>query len=284
VLTEIGRTELIESACISVSEVTTNALLHADAPVTLALRGTWQHPRVEVRDPVPAPPTLPTLTVADDDDLLLTFGRGLAIVARVSKAWGADIDDDGKVVWFIPQVEVADGTGVQGVITWSRQHPELPPEPDAPVDVVLSRLPVAELRANDLHLRELRRELRLLAISHEDAYPLAGRLSGFFDELDAVFWRGIDPAHLAGSDHDAEVDLVVRVPRAAGPEFDRFLELLELADAFCHEERLLTLARTPEQVAFQTWMLGEFVRQTRDAQPQPWTPRSAADARRQSVS
>ena len=51
------------------------------------------------------------------------------------------------------------------------------------------------------------------------------------------------------------------MPRATAAAIGRFLELLDLADAFCREERLLSLARTPEQRRFQRWFLGEFVRQ-----------------------
>ena len=90
VLTEIGRPELVESACISVSEVITNALLHAEQPVSVRLRGTREHPRIEVRDGSREPPDLPDLEADPEDDVLLTFGRGLSIVARVSSAWGAE--------------------------------------------------------------------------------------------------------------------------------------------------------------------------------------------------
>ncbi len=285
-LTDLKRPELIESACISVSEVTTNALLHADQPVTLRLRGTVEHPRIEVRDASLQPPALPSLDAPTDDELLLTFGRGLSIVARVCTAWGVDIDESGKVVWFVPRVEVAEGPGVQGTITQSGPRPrELPELAGEAVDVLLGDLPVADLRASDIHLRELRRELRLLSLGHDDHYPLAGRLSSFFDELDDLFWSGVDPDRLPSDPgSDDVVDLVVTVPRKSGPDFDRFLELLDLADAFCHQERLLTLARTPDQVAFQTWMLGEFVRQTSDGDPVPWTRSGPAEARRQSVS
>src|SRR5918995_2225235 len=113
VLGEIGRPELVESACISVSEVITNALLHAEQPVSVRLRGTREHPRIEVRDGSRLPPDLPDLDGSPDDDLLLTFGRGLSIVARVSSAWGAELDDEGKIVWFVPQVELVEGRGVQ---------------------------------------------------------------------------------------------------------------------------------------------------------------------------
>ena len=59
---------------------------------------------------------------------------------------------------------------------------------------------------------------------------------------------------------------------------------LRLADAFCRQERLLALARTPGQVCFQTWMLGEFVRQTRGAEPMRWPGPDVTGHRHQSVS
>jgi anti-sigma regulatory factor (Ser/Thr protein kinase) len=287
VLTELDRPELIEAACISVSEVITNALLHAEQPVSVRLRGTREHPRIEVRDGSRQPPDLPDLDGNPEDDLLLTFGRGLSIVARVSSAWGADIEEDGKIVWFVPQVDLSEGRGVQGTITELQPvMREDPPEVDDPVDVLLVGLPLPEMKANRMHLRELRRELRLLAMGHEANYPLAASLSRFFGELDATFWRGLRDERLASAllDEDDDVDLTITVPRSTGDDFQRFIELLELADAFCRQERLLTLARTPEQIAFQTWMFGEFVRQSHGARPLPWRSPGPAVSRHQSVS
>ena len=99
-----------------------------------------------------------------------------------------------------------------------------------------------------MHLRELRRELRLLALGHEASYPLAASLSRFFTDLDATFWRGLRDERLASAllDGDDDLDLTITVPARSGDDFQRFIELLELADAFCRQERLLTLARTPE--------------------------------------
>ena len=78
--TEIGRPELVECAELGVSELVTNALLHGEPPITVRVRGTAEHPRVEVRDGSGEPPILPTepLDRPETDDLLLTFGRGLA--------------------------------------------------------------------------------------------------------------------------------------------------------------------------------------------------------------
>jgi hypothetical protein len=287
ILNEINRPELVESACISVSEVITNALLHAEQPVSVRLRGTREHPRIEVRDGSREPPALPDLDSDPADDLLLTFGRGLSIVSRVSSAWGAEIEEDGKVVWFVPQVELAEGSGVQGIITESRPlQREDPPVVEDPVEVTLVGLPLDEMRVNRQHLRELRRELRLLALGHETTYPLAASLSRFFAQLDATFWRGMRDESLTSAllDGHETVDLPITVPRHSGDDFQRFIELLELADAFCRQERLLTIERTPDQIAFQTWMFGEFVRQTRGAPPLRWHPPGPAARRHQSVS
>ena len=90
VCTEIGRPELAECAELGVSELVTNALLHGRAADHGAGARHREHPRVEVRDAslgAAAPADEPS-TTRDDDDLLLTFGRGLSIVARCSDRLG----------------------------------------------------------------------------------------------------------------------------------------------------------------------------------------------------
>ena len=61
------------------------------------------------------------------------------------------------------------------------------------------------------------------------------------------------------------------MPRATARTLSRFIELLDLADDFCRQQRLLSLARTAEQRRFQSWFLGEFVRQADGEEPLPWT-------------
>jgi hypothetical protein len=50
----------------------------------------------------------------------------------------------------------------------------------------------------------------------------------------------------------------------------RILALLEQADVFCEEQRLLTLAPSPQQQAVRRWYHGEFARQGRGEPPVPW--------------
>ena len=271
---EIGRPELVECAQLGVSELVTNALLHGEPPITVRLRGTTEHPRVEVRDSSTEPPILPSqpLDRPETDDLLLTFGRGLSIVARCSDAWGAEIEEDGKVVWFAPAADFADGDGVPGAIS-GVDHSRLQTTPTRDrVRVTILDVPLALYVGFQQHFRELRREVRLLALAHQSDYPLAKSLSDLFGSLDRQLREGIGVEQIdaATSQGLESTDLVVHTPRAAASTLMRFVELLDLADEFCREERLLSLARSSEQRRFQAWFLGEFVRQANGEAALSW--------------
>jgi hypothetical protein len=270
---DINRDDLIECAEFGVSELVTNAVLHGAPPIRVRVRGTWEHPRVEVIDGSTEPPILPgTQALVGEDDLLLTFGRGLNIVARCSSAWGAEIEDDGKVVWFVPATEPSEGKGVKGVITGGPEPSQQNHLPDAITHVEVRDVPLSEFLAFQVHYRELRREVRLLALAHESDYPLAKVLSDLFGSLDRDLREGIHAEDIdaAAAEGKATTDLRVNMPRTTAESIGRFLELLDLADAFCREERLLSLARTPEQRHFQQWFLGEFVRQVHGEAPLAW--------------
>lgn len=268
---DIGRDDLLECAELGTSELVTNALLHGAPPLTVRVRGTREHPRVEVRDGSLDLPQLPTTTDADEDDLLLTFGRGLSIVARCSTAWGVDLEEDGKIVWFNPAAQSNDEM-VEGVVTGVlvRHDAGTPAEDEIRIDV--RGVPLRTFVEFQHHYRELRREVRLLALAHEAEYPLASDLSHLFGSLERDLREGIgtDQIEQALQSGEASTDLHVAMPRQTAATIGRFIELLDLADAFCREERLLSLARTPEQQRFQSWFLNEFVRQERGDPPLAW--------------
>lgn len=268
---DIGRPELIECAELGVSELVTNALLHAVPPIQVRVRGTREHPRVEVHDGSRERPVLPTAIEVDPDDLLLTFGRGLSIVARCSDAWGAEVEEDGKTVWFAPARAFAEDDGVPGLITGDEAPAAA--APDDPVHVVVRGVPLDLYAAFQRHFRELRREVRLLALAHQRDYPLAKDLSDLFGSLERQLHEGIGLDQLEGAiardDPTIDVDLVTS--RTSTRTMERFIDMLDLADEFCRQERLLSLARSDEQRRFQQWYLGEFVRQGRDEAPRPWS-------------
>ncbi|MEU8531419.1 ATP-binding SpoIIE family protein phosphatase [Streptomyces sp. NPDC048629] len=85
--------ELTDSVELLVSEVVTNAVRYAERPVTLRLLRT-NVLRCEVGDDSPQ---LPRQRRARDTD---EGGRGLFLVNRLARRWGATRLSGGKVVWF----------------------------------------------------------------------------------------------------------------------------------------------------------------------------------------
>ncbi|GAA3389436.1 ATP-binding protein [Streptomyces roseoviridis] len=90
--------ERAEDVLLMVSEVVTNACLHAGGPQQLVLRHSRGHLRVEVYD---ASPAAPRSNVPRSPSL--PGGHGLMVLDRLAKDWGSAAKDDGspgKVVWL----------------------------------------------------------------------------------------------------------------------------------------------------------------------------------------
>ncbi|WP_155057846.1 ATP-binding SpoIIE family protein phosphatase [Streptomyces blattellae] len=85
--------ELTDSVELLVSEVVTNAVRYASRPITLRLLRT-DVLRCEVGDDVPQLPRLRQARATDEG------GRGLYLVNRLARRWGATRLSTGKVVWF----------------------------------------------------------------------------------------------------------------------------------------------------------------------------------------
>ncbi|AOU77004.1 magnesium or manganese-dependent protein phosphatase [Streptomyces albus] len=85
--------ELTDSVELLVSEVVTNAVRYASRPITLRLLRT-DVLRCEVGDDVPQLPRLRQARATDEG------GRGLYLVNKLARRWGATRLSTGKVVWF----------------------------------------------------------------------------------------------------------------------------------------------------------------------------------------
>lgn len=86
----------VDTATLLVSEVVTNAILHARTPVTLTVEVAHELVRVTVRDGSPVPPRVKAFPPTS------ATGRGMVLLDRLAKRWGVDHDPGtgGKVVWF----------------------------------------------------------------------------------------------------------------------------------------------------------------------------------------
>lgn len=265
---ELGRDDLGDAAAIGISELVTNALLHAAPPIRVRLRGTAQHPRFEVSDGSPVAPVPPPRLAEDDldeEELLTTVGRGLSVVAMHACAWGTYRTDDGKTVWFEPTPLDADAAPAVEFTDLQPAYADPQPADDGH-RVLLRDLPVASLQAWQVHVNDLQRELRLLALAHESAYPMARELSDMFTDFGAQLRRirGLEDAVQAES---PTVDVELLVPADAPPLLGRMNDVLELAEAFCRAERMLTPSIGSDLLGFQRWLLGELVRQPSGAEP-----------------
>ena len=83
-----------EDLLLCVSEVVTNAVLHAGTPPHLRVSQSGDTVRVEVADADDRPPVL------GRSDPLATSGRGLRILDQLAARWGSTPTGPGKAVWF----------------------------------------------------------------------------------------------------------------------------------------------------------------------------------------
>jgi anti-sigma regulatory factor (Ser/Thr protein kinase) len=78
-----------------VSELATNAVVHARTQLRLTLCRAGRKLRIEVGDDDPTPPR-----VFLRPDPLRPGGRGMCLVNSLADDWGVDLTDEGKTVWF----------------------------------------------------------------------------------------------------------------------------------------------------------------------------------------
>lgn len=88
-----GNHLLVDDAALVVTELATNAVLHAYSGFTVIISHAPDAIRISVRDSSPVPPRrLPASSVARS-------GRGLVMVAAVASRWAVEPRGFGKVVW-----------------------------------------------------------------------------------------------------------------------------------------------------------------------------------------
>jgi anti-sigma regulatory factor (Ser/Thr protein kinase) len=86
------RPDALDGIVLVVSELMSNAVAHATAPVEISVRSD-EPIRVEIFD------DSPKLPVKCEPEPTATSGRGLAIVERMCERSGVHVTDNGKCVW-----------------------------------------------------------------------------------------------------------------------------------------------------------------------------------------
>ncbi|MDP9182859.1 MAG: GAF domain-containing protein, partial [Actinomycetota bacterium] len=271
--TVLGDAELI------VTELVTNAVLHGAPPVVLRLARDAGGAKIEVQDQGPRPP----LRIRDAGQAMT--GRGLALVAALSRAWGTEqIESGGKVVW----AELSAGEGGTGT-----------PSPAVDLDHVLSSWDAAasEDQLYSVELGDVPTDLLLEAKSHVDnivrefvlatngasAQPesqtpagLSALVQSVVHDFAAARTQIKEQAVASASRGAAQTHLVLRLPATAAAAGERYLVALDEADRYARSARLLTLEAPPVHKVFRRWYVEALVDQLRgqvsgDLGPRPPT-------------
>ena len=85
--------DTLETVALLVTELVTNAILHARTPLLLTLESRPDHVRISVADRSNDQPAVRSY----ESDAVT--GRGLALVEQLATTWGVDTTPSGKVVW-----------------------------------------------------------------------------------------------------------------------------------------------------------------------------------------
>lgn len=142
-------------------------------------------------------------------------------------------------------------------------------------EIRLLNVPVRILAAGREHHDDVMREFAMLALAEDtDAEHTPKRLLELVDVLGRRYAAAaerpdaeVDGALARG---ETSIDLVYHVPDHVAAAADELASLMDEADEFCRERRLLSLARPPLVIDFSRWYLDEFRRQIAGEPPRPW--------------
>lgn len=279
---------------LAISELVTNAVLHAGTDVHVRIARLGSGIRIEVGD---GSRRMPVVDAARPEDLLSNrsmTGRGLALIAATCDRWGAEPRDGGKVTW----AEL--GTG-QRVVA-SAPPPAYPPVPvPAPLPaaaiaegvltteavtgggrrVRLVGVPVALVLESARQLADLHREMQVMSMGRGtppeiDEVIQAGR--PWVGDID--IWSDVDRriAEVAASRGEETIDYEVVVPVDVAVRIEGIAGWLRRTASSITRRHLLTLPPSTEVAAFRRWYSQEILEQLSGREPRPCPLRVRAEA------
>jgi PAS domain S-box-containing protein len=148
-----GRDDDLDVAVLLVSELVTNAAVHAEAEALLRVRVRDDVVRVEVVDASVQAPVMRARDTAAES------GRGMLLVEELADAWGVDVlpDSAGKAVWFELGAVDDFGRDADGDGALQQAFADLFPRvlADAPSAIILVNLDRGEVTYANARAREL---------------------------------------------------------------------------------------------------------------------------------
>lgn len=270
-LTEAGRDDLVETAELLVSEIVTNAIVHAGTPIDVAVSFVDGGLRIEVTDGSPHVPS------PREYGPSAGTGRGLMLLEELGEDWGVLPDDPGKTVWFHIATEVGGRAAADRAS--EAPGPGRPAGP-APVPVALLDVPLLLHEAWRQHAESLLREYLLASIDSPSAtdpiqqHARASDAIALLAEHIPPSGVGEDPAEVMVTATEPFVSsplVEVPVPPDSVSSFRTLDETITAAAAMADAGDLLTAPTQPELRTLRAWLCGEVLAQSQGSSPTSWT-------------
>ncbi len=275
-LTGSGREDWSDDAELAVSELVTNAVLHARTECEVTVTLERDRVLVAVRD------FSPSVLLERHFSEHATTGRGLRLVAGLGADFGIDgLGPDGKVVWFT--VDGSTTSEPEGISPeWDLDGLELI-EDEVDAVVVLPAVPVTLWLAALEHQAAVLRELYLVRAAHPTGPDTLDLVAA--DRAHVLLATGTDRAGRAAPvrttpDGTAVMDVTVVLAAHAGTEmFGHFQDALELGRELAREGRLLLGPPLPEVVSLRDWACDQVIAQAKGVPPSAWVASSSDGSR-----
>ncbi|MDT0611173.1 SpoIIE family protein phosphatase [Streptomyces lancefieldiae] len=249
--------DLVDTAQLLVSELVTNAVLHARTEVEVAVSRPEGRVRVRIGDRRPSRGLVPQHCPP-----YAGTGQGLALVEQLASRCGVDSGDEGKTVWFElwPDGPPPPSSG------WEPSVPAWPSEQT----VTLVDVPSALYFACAQHRHAVLREVTLAASVGDDLRVVPEDLTTAHDINNVI--SACATAALREPYPEAGLRSVrLPMPADAAPAVRTLRHVLDQAEEGAREELLLTLPALPRARAFQDWLFDQIVGQLTGGQPTAWT-------------
>ncbi len=276
-LAEAGRDDLTETAALVISELVTNALLHAGTQIDVVARVDDDGLCCEVGDGSLHLPVLRRYAATSGT------GRGLRMVDQLVDEWGVTSHPPtGKTVWF----RMSDGDRdsdfhavLPGQTADAARGEDARSDHDVAID--LHSVPLLLHAAWQEHAEALLREYLLASLEddegdiaaiqvHADATDAIAILEEQIPRVDVA----VEPDKLmegATEPHVSLPKLTLNVPLDSVPHFDVLDVAIDAALDLSRRGLTLTPPTQPELRMFRHWMCRQVIEQASGGTPVPWS-------------
>ncbi|UNZ20854.1 SpoIIE family protein phosphatase [Streptomyces sp. 891-h] len=249
--------ELAETAELLLSELATNAVLHARTEFEVSVSRSGDTVRVQVSDRLPARGLVPQERRPDPGT-----GLGLVLVEELAARYGTETGEERKTVWF----ELGPDGSASPPSGWANAEP-----PSGPLDTVtLVDMPDALYTAAGYRRNALLRELTLAAAGGDGISVRPQDLATAHD-MSNVLTACVAAARRTQPSEGNIRSLRVSVPADAAPALFTLRRVLEMAEEAAGDERLLTRPSLPQNRVFHQWLFDQITSQLSGGKPTAWT-------------